>query len=315
MSKKLAESHGPMPDPNAKAKSATVPSAYRVADGGSLRDRPKRVGHLYFFPHPSYTDPVPKDQEKARQDLEEIARVLRQVFQKRHPGLFQEYFTHLLTIAWGVFSNDGFRPNPLNDLAGFKLEIVQSAGGKVKSEYLWWMLLMVIVFNILIGAVTFGFYKSVQILKESGKIVDVQDNKKAVAGVIRWRDDYSIVHTGVLVAVSMWGILLATSLRNFEPTFETLVAGQADLMPAGIRLLIYAVANTGMAVVMQMKLFTVSIGQTFSTSAISEDLGTAALIGLLLGASERAVVVEIRRLSGEFMSRIQKAPTTHQSKP
>jgi hypothetical protein len=133
-----------------------------------------------------------------------------------------------------------------------------------------------------------------------------------VPGRIRWNGDFAVFHTGVLVAMSMWGIFLATYLRNFNFTFESLVAGEADLMLPGIRLFGYALANAAMAIVMQIPLFTISIGNSFSTSDINKNLLTAVLVGLLLGAAEIAVVAEIKRISEQFLARIREEPNRKQ---
>jgi hypothetical protein len=101
----------------------------------------------------------------------------------------------------------------------------------------------------------------------------------------------------------MLGLFFASCLRNLDPTFDSLVVPDADLMLPWVRLVFYGIAIAALAMGFQLRVFTVAIGDVFSTAEISENTSVAILVGLLLGIAERAVPREATRWAAELLAR------------
>jgi hypothetical protein len=267
-------------------------SAFLVCEAIGIQGRADMPGNLYFFAAPDYASKIPSEQEKARQDLEKFGSVLRIVFQKDDPNLFAEFFNRLLTTAQATFSSGRFRPEPLNDLATFRQEIVQLAGGRIKERYTKRLLCAVVyasLFLILCSSV-------LQIVMNFGMS---RANDQWI--LLHWNQNVSIFHTGLLLTAAMWGLLFASVARNIEPTFEALLTPDADLMPPWGRLLFYGIAVLILALLFELRVVTLNLGEGFSTASISEDGATALFIGLLLGVLERALPKEVEKWSKEML--------------
>lgn len=256
-------------------------------------------GHLLFVPK---TDVVSQDQEKARQELERVAAVLRAVFQGKHPELFRSYFQRLLIVSWGVFLPVGFHAGALSDLAHLKSEVVQRAGGLIKANYnsslaiavgwaMAWILSVSVALQLLIAA-----FASYQFTTESRQFV------REFGPATHWDHSISVIHIGVVLAASMVGLLFASMSRNLDPTFDTLMTPDADLMKPWVRLVFFGIAIFVLTLVFLLKGIVVKFGN-ISTESINTDLLTAILIGLLLGFAERALPSQVERWSKELVNR------------
>jgi hypothetical protein len=218
---------------------------------------------------------------------------LRIAFQQDEPDLFQKFFLRLLAAAQATFSDTGFRREALGDLPVFKQEVVKTAGAKIKERYTKKLLKAV-------GC-------AVLILLAASAVLDVALRVGHVIGnrgswiFIHWDPSISILHTGMLLAASMVGLFFASVTRNIEPTFETLVTSDADLMPPWLRLFFYGIAVLILALVFQLKLVTFHIGDVFSTADISTSAPAAIFVGLLLGVLERALPQEVQKWSRELI--------------
>jgi hypothetical protein len=272
-----------------RQRKSAAPSAYRVCEFVGIQGRADLPGNLYFFIPSEFAGPVPKAQEDARQELEVVSRLLRILFQQANPAFFREYFSKLVTIAQATFDPDSFRPQALNDIDNLKQEVVQNTAGRIKSAYLKRMALWAVGAAALIVAVSFGAVWIGHRLSENGTVVNGE-----VPGYVRWDGGYSIFHTGLTLAASMIGVLFATTIRNIEPTFETLAQEGADLMPPWLKLLFAGIVSLVLALLFETKVISVTIGP-FSTSRISEDAFTAILVGFFVGMLDKELVPEIKR--------------------
>lgn len=277
----------------AAAKGAVKPSAYCALAADGQHKTPIMPGHIYFFVRSEHQGPIPKEQEDARQELEGFSRVLRIVFLSGYKNLFDEHFNRLLVIAQGAFTPHGFRPEPLNDFDSFKEEIVRTAGGKVKSNYLLRMAI-----GCAIAAV------AVLVLSTCGHFIERHALTQGWVSPDSVGLRASILNTGFLLTASMLGLFFASCIRNMEFTFDTLVTPDADLASPWVRVVFFGIAVFIMALLFQSKVVTVAIGNV-STAAIADSALTAVVVGLLLGVAERAVPKEVIRWSGKFFKSAQ----------
>jgi hypothetical protein len=253
-------------------------SAFRVAE------HEKFPGQLYFCDAPDFNEQIPEDQDLARRQLEDFATVLRVVFQASEPPLFQELFNRVLAIAQATFGPSGFRRQPLSDLAPFKREVVQIAGARIKARYNARLLKAVLIASgsLLVTGFALAFV---------GNAVGVS-NVQQPANLPAWLVS-PIFNTGVLLAASMWGLFFASAARNLDPTFETLLTPDADLIVPWVRLVFFGIAIFVIALIFELGVVTLSFADRVSTNDIASKAGVALFFGLLLGIAERALPREV----------------------
>lgn len=288
------------------------PSAYRAMDGEAISEGLRRPDEIYFYTPAEYTGNVPPDQEKAREELEDICSVLRVVLRRKYPDVFREYFNKILSIAQATFTPGGFRPQPRADLDRIRGEVAQLMGGKIKADYVRRMLIATVIATFVVISGTIMVHLIARELSNRGAIATIEpprtgaDQKRGIPNLVRWDEGYTIGHMGVLLTAAMWGLFLAACFRNFEPTFEKLKSSDADLMPPWSRLLVFGIVILGIAIILHRRLVVVAFGDSFSTAEINEDLGTALIIGLLLGIAERALPQRLERWSLGLVTKIDK---------
>lgn len=295
-----------------------VESALLVREAVNLEGRPDDPGHLYFYFPNDHTSVVPDDQEKAHQRIERFATILRIAFREVEPTRFQEFFKRLLSSAQAAFSVHAFRPNALNDLDQFEKEIVQAAGAQIKARYTKGLLFSVIWASCIILVVSlglewmasFGTNADTELLAQRNAALpsdgetkpDLQSSQsKSIGNFLRWDKQFSFMHTGVLLAASMWGLLFASLTRNIDPTFETLVTPDADLMAPWVRLTFFGTAILVIALIFQLRIVAISFGDRLSTAEISDNVVTAVFVGLLLGIGERTLPKEVQHWSKKLL--------------
>jgi len=284
------------------------PAAYCAVQADGSNNVPNMPGHIYFFPRSGQHGPIPREEEDARKQIEHIISVLRIVFPDQESTHFQEHFQTLLVLAQGAFTSDGFRPESLNTLNLIKREIVQQAGPQIKADFLkrlgkWvlgmFILILVITFSIDWLETTYNYLSAKKVTQNSNdtlsKMKDGTNDDKQV--------QVSVLHTGLLLAFSMWGLFFAACTRNLTPTFDSLVTPDADLIHPWVRLAFHGIAILVLVMAFQVRLITVAFGDTFSTAQISQNASIAILIGLLLGIAERAVPREASRWAAELLTR------------
>jgi hypothetical protein len=276
----------------AKTQRGVKPSAYGAMRADGTGGIPSMPGHIYFFVRTEHEkSPVPKEQEEARQQLENMCKVLRIVFFDAHKKLFDEQFGRLLTIAQGVFTPNGFRLEPLNDLSHIKEEIFRTAGAAVKAKYLWRMARTCLTAASII-------FVSAALLHFLDRYVVAQGWFDGDSSGLR----VSVFNTGCLLATAMVGLFFASCVRNMEITFETLILPDADLAAPWIRVVFFGIAIFIMALLFQAKVLTVAIGNV-STASIADSPVVAIVVGLLLGVAERAVPKEAIRWSEKLFTK------------
>ncbi len=287
--------------------SVIPPSAYRVCELVGVSEQKDMPGHLYFFVAPDYGDPIPVDQQNVRDTLENVCSVLRVVFQNETPKLFREFFDRLLLSAQAAFSPNGFRPEAISDLSNLKTEVVQTAGAAIKTSYTKRLLLAVIVASALIAVLTTGCHwlvgrMSPETSADVAAGIQSDSDTEGKTPAARWDENFSIINTGLLLAAAMWGLLFASMARAIEPTFETLLVPDADLMPPWFRLIFYGFAILVLAFLFQLNSIGLSFGESVSTAKIDDDPITALTIGALLGIAERALPKEITYWSSRLLA-------------
>ncbi len=277
-------------------------STYGLMEAVGIQDRPDQPGHIFFvILKPS----VSPEQEAAREEIEKVGTVLRVVFQKEHAEIFRDYFNRLIAIGRGVFTSTGFRPESLSDLVHLRTEIVQHAGGLIKSGYNKHLSKAVAKAMVLILVVAFvlQWLVTVSSMNQWGE----KSYWMNFGSMVKWDHSVSLVHLGALLAASMVGLLFASIARNLDPTFETLMTPDADLMKPWVRLLFFGIAIAMIALIFQLQVVTVTFGDSFSTAKISEDLLTAILIGFLLGLAERALPSQVERWSKDLVNAARRS--------
>ncbi len=283
------------------------PTAYFVSEYVENLNAPTKSGELNFQQNPEFLEATPEVQEAAKTDFEQFAMVLRVAFQKQEPALFREYFERLLATAQATFTPHGFFQSPLNDLKLFKREVVQLAGSRIKSRYtarLAFTVCVASVLLVLVGLIVqaagswtgLGFSTP-----NSDPVPQLTKTRTAMHGVLAWDAGFSFAHTGLLLAGAMWGLLFASMTRNIDPTFDTLVTPDADLMEPWVRLLFFGIPTFVIALMFQTQLVSISFGNTVSTSQINDNAIIAVLIGLLLGIAERALPAEVEQWSKKIL--------------
>lgn len=288
-----------------------TPSAYFVSEYVENPANPVKSGELSFQQNKEFLEATPENQEAAKTDFEQFAMVLRVAFQKQEPSLFREYFERLLSTAQATFTSHGFFQSPLNDLELFKREVVQIAGSRIKSRYTGQLTQSVAIASvviILVGIVvqaaaswtTAGFSDPNQV-----PAPHITNTRTAMHGVLAWKAEYSFANTGLLLAGAMWGLLFASMTRNIDPTFDTLITPDADLMEPWVRLLFFGIPALVIALMFQTGLVAISFGNSVSTLQINENAVVAVLIGLLLGIAERALPGEVEQWSKKILPGIK----------
>ncbi len=303
-------------------------SAYGVCEAQNAEGTQGLPGHLYFFVKPDFPDTVPDQQEEARKQLEDIAMRLRIAFQKDEPSLFSEFFQRLLYTALATFSPSGFRMQAMNDLPTIKRELVQTAGGRIKARYNLRLVKAVFIASVLLSGMGLAIEWAAGFASNSGSTNEKSfptqatesgtgtkdpepmrsesQSNQSIGRFVRWDEKFSFSHTGFLMAASMWGLLFASMTRNLDPTFETLLTPDADLMEPWVRLLFFGIPILIVALVFQTQIVAVSLA-TVSTATIGENVVAAILFGLLLGVAERALPQEVVQLSRKILPSSQTA--------
>jgi hypothetical protein len=280
---------------------AVVPSSYTVGEYVDVGRLPDMPGHLLFIP---WTATIPENQEAARQKLEETAAVLRSVFQERHPQLFRTYFNRLLVVAWGIFLPDRFHEGGLSDLTQFKREIIQAAGPLIKASYVRRLARAVVVAIIVI--LVAAFLLQCLLTFTLSHADDPEYFWYQFGKSVTWNPSFSILHFGALMSASMVGLLFASMSRNVQPTFESLLTPDADLIQPWVRLIFFGIAIFIIALIFYLGLAGASFGN-LTTSRIHNDVPTAILIGLLLGVAERALPARVEKWSSDLAAASQRA--------
>lgn len=274
-------------------------SALCVAHAVGIANRKDMPGHMYFQNAPEFKHQIPDEQEEARQKLENFNSVLRIAFQKDDPRRFEEFFIRLLTLAQATFAPSGFNPAALNDLPTFKREVVQVAGASIKANYTSKLLKCVAIATIatllLSGAAQAGydFWLNAQKKAPTDVLPPSADAIKTTA--------FSLFNTGLVLAASFWGLLFASMTRSIEPTFETLLTPDADLMQPWFRLTFYGIPVVIISLLFQTEVVTISFGGRVSTAQIANSPIIAVMLGLLLGVAERALPGEVTQWSRKFL--------------
>lgn len=280
------------------------PSAYEVCECVGLSGQKDAPGELYFSINRETPEALPTlEEEEAKAKIEHFAMVLRIVFQKHEPVLFREYFDRILATAKATFARTGFFPSAVNDLELFKTEVVQLAGSRIKSRYnarLFWTVLKASALMIVVGIAI----QAATVLLGEVKAIPNGDSKpamSAVHGFYEWESSFSFANTGLLLAAAMWGLLFASMTRNIDPTFDTLITPDADLMEPWVRLLFFGIPALVIALLFQTELVSISFGGRVSTTDINSNATVAVLMGLLLGIAERALPDEVEHWSKRIL--------------
>lgn len=245
-------------------------------------------GHLYFFRAPEYEGKIPEHQEAERHKLEDVTSVLRVALQDSDPKRFREFFYRALTMAQATFEPNGFNPTALNDLDHFKREVVQVAGPSIKWEIIRKLTNAVLIASAI--CLVIAFYGE-HVLTLVAKNVAANDGSISV----------SLQNTALALATSFWGLLFASMTRNVDVTFETLLTPTADLMKPWFRLLFFGIPVVAILLLFQAKVVTISFGDKFSTALVADNAVGAIIVGLFLGAAERALPTEMENWSKRFL--------------
>jgi hypothetical protein len=283
---------------------ATEPSALRVCEYLNIKGQQDIPGLLYFFRAPEFALAVPEHQEAARQKLEDFNTVLRIAFRREDP-LFREFFQRLLAIAQATYDPAGFNAFAATDLRNFKREIVQSAGAAIKARYtaqlLWWVVGAVALL-LLLTVVVPSFYPSGMPTTSTDKEEpNDEEGSKGTSSNPKPSITFSLPNTGILLSASFVGLLFASMSRSIEPTFETLVTPDADLMQPWFRLVFYGVPVLAIGLLFQTELVTLEFGKQISTAQVGHNWVVAMLVGLFLGIAERALPREVESWSKRFL--------------
>lgn len=313
----------------AEAPTTLAKAAYRVipADG---RDGILNAPHeLYFFLADDWTLPVPADQDSARRDLEKFCSVIRRAIADQ-PKTLDFFFQRALTTAQATFTPAGFNPGALSGLEESKQEVVHRIGGPVRNAYFKRFGKSVILAIALIMLTAFGLdwlakRDSSRTNVEPAIAKDTADKSLKAgeqakdklptpatnsppdtplkASRIRFDNNFSIMHIGVLLSFSMIGVMFANMLRNMSLSFENLPTAEVDLLPPWVPLVFYGIAILIMGTLFEEQWVTVSIGEKFSTQAINDNAIAAATFGLFLGIAERLVPQQVVRYATEVVMR------------
>lgn len=281
-----------------------MPASYEVRECVGIPKQPDSPGELYFSLRPEFPDAKPtEEEEEAKSKLEQFVMVLRVAFQEHEPTIFRGYFDRVLSNAQATFSLAGFFPNAISDLELFKKEVVQVAGSRIKSRYtakLFWAVLFASFAMIALGLVIQGVSFMLGSDRHTGGKLGAAP-MTAISGFYQWESAFSFANTGLLLAGAMWGLLFASMTRNIDPTFDTLVTPDADLMEPWMRLLFFGIPSLVISLLFQTEFVLISFGGRVSTSDINQNAVVAVLMGLLLGIAERALPKEVENWSKRIL--------------
>lgn len=321
--------------PRAKpeAPPAGHPSAYRVWLADGLEERPNIPYELYFYKDESWSTGIPPDQESARLKLDQFCSIMKQALANDKATLDLN-FSKLFTVAQATFNSGGFMPEALNSLDVMKSEILRLAGARLRSAYLlrftkavllaFFLILYTTAFlDVLITLGAYAGYIHTEAVAQnpeggtssSDQAARPQDGKGDGPGSmeapsdqpprpgfgLRWESNFYIMHIGLLVAFSMWGLLFASMSRGMTLTFEDLLTPEADLLAPWIRLTFYGIAIFVLGTLFEERWITVALGDKFSTASIHDNAVAAIIFGLLLGIAERLVPQKVVQYASKLV--------------
>jgi hypothetical protein len=276
---------------------------------------------------------IPADQTELVLAFEKTAAVLRERFKARFPERFKNYALRLRSLAKLAFNHDnvqlGFTARALEE---FKAEIVRSEGSLIKHEnlttlgvYVLWACAFIVVLagaaQTIIGffghqsdwiapkaanaadAVGKGDQKPEASTDQQGKAAKQPYEQMVVFSTIHWDSHFSVPHYAILLIGSMFGIWVSFSVKNMQLTFEQLQNIDADLMKPWLRLMTFGMLALILALFFHFRVVVVAIGDSFSTSRISDDAILAFLVGLCLGFSDKVLPTEVQTRVKDFFSR------------
>jgi hypothetical protein len=274
---------GPPPPPEVEH-----PAAYRVRPARAEEAGPNE---LYFWKIDTWKGPVPVEQDEAVMALEHFGSVMRQAL-AAEPHVLDLYFRKLATVAAGAFNGCGFNPQALRQLETYKQEIVRKVGPGLRAAYLRKTRNVAVGAAIVIMAAGFGLEMVLNLLAQPAPAS--APGATPVPG-------FSIFNAGLLLGSSMIGLLFASLSRGMNLTFDDLLTPLEDLLPPWIRFTFYGIAIFLLGAAFQIRWFTISTGEGFSTAVINQSWIAAILFGLILGIAERAVPERVIKLGADVL--------------
>jgi hypothetical protein len=300
--------------PETPAANPSQPSPIPTQSSGSaygVIEREKFPDQLYFYVRKDWSGIVPVEQTEFVGELERTWAVLYAAFYSRRPERFGQYYSRLKALAEMAFNGTTALIGPATSgLLQLKDEVVQNDGVQSKSRHLRGLALAAFIASVLIISVSISVRVCTTYASSNGWISTTQpaesggSNRSALGNGMQWDQQFSIVHFGILLAATMWGIWLSFALRNMNLSFEQLRNPEADLLSPWMRLAIYGLLAFMLALFFQIRLVSISVGP-FSTAGVSQDALIALSLGLILGFSDKVLPAEVRRKVEYVFSKTQ----------
>lgn len=265
-------------------------------------------GHLYFSTREDWKGEVPVDQSELRKEFDMVCGVLRARF-KNQPERFNKEFERLLDLAHATFSNTEAQVKAGGDsLQAYKLELIRAEGLEIKNSYLRELAVCASKFSlvtILIAALgRIGLHYS----GLHGLTTSVPPESLSLLGAVKWPENYSILHFGLLIAAAVWGSWISFAVRNMQLSFEQLQHAEPDLMKPWSRLLMVSILTLILGLFFQMGIVVISIGGV-STSGLSQNAAIAILVGLCAGFMDKLLPQEVNKRINELMRTTRPDPS------
>jgi len=212
---------------------------------------------------------IPDDQSQIVLQVQEMLRVIDQLFPKQDDRKFSDYYQSLLSIAqFGLVGNNAQPAFAARLLQSLRLEIVNREAGRVKNQYLRQLGFCALCTSVFFWLLALGM---------------TYISNQSVPAMFC-----------VVLAASQLGVWLSFGIRKVEYTFEDLTLPEKDRLAPFIRLMFTA----GLALVLTLAFFTGLVTVTlggFSSANFTESMATAILLGSLLGVSELALGGRVAR--------------------
>lgn len=245
-----------------------------VTDGDSVaRD-------ILFTRLESRSGPVPESQTRLVTEAQSILAVLGLLFPAGRDAEFSRYFRQLLSFTRVGLVGDEAQPDfACRLLDGLKAEVVANESGPIKNRY----------------------------MKKLGAAAAVLAAIAAVFGAIVWglesrwdAASFATVSYFFVWAGAMAGVWLSFGIRKVELRFQELHVPERDRMEPVIRLVFAGLLAIVLALVFSRELVIVTVGD-FRSSDFQGSVGSAILVGMLLGISEMALPSAVTKHAERFL--------------
>lgn len=235
---------------------------------------------------PGRTAPCPDDQLALKNDIEATEAALRVLYPD--PQLRLPRFRELLSLAQVGLQSENAEPKvAASALANLKQSILMIEGGLRKSRYFKQLGKLAALYGLPPLALAIGLKFGVPWF-----LIPVDCNVLKLAPLA--------IALALLFAGAMVGAWLSYGLRTVTLTFDDLIAPEEDRLDPRVRLAFVGVLSLVIGLALYLGALEISLGK-ISSHDMTHRNALALLVGVLLGASERALTGQVTKLVSNLL--------------